>query len=215
MAGSAACTFIGMVPAPMSISLARPDRQSALAAVLGRAFVNEPMMVWPMGRTDDVVGQFTQCFSVFLDVALELGIVWELDNEKDPETADGVAVWIPPGQLEDWSDHPWNQPGIQALTDDGGHRYGAFWGWVDDHRPAGRWWQLDSIGVDPSVQGRGYGSALIRAGQDRARADGTGVFLSTGTERNVSIYGRYGFRVAEDLDAPDGGPHIWFMRWYP
>ncbi len=29
------------------------------------------------------------------------------------------------------------------------------------------------------------------------------------------IYERSGFRVVEDVDAPDGGPHIWFMRWDP
>jgi hypothetical protein len=34
----------------------------------------------------------------------------------------------------------------------------------------------------------------------------------TGSPRNVSINGRCGFRVVEDVDAPDGGPHIWFMR---
>jgi hypothetical protein len=52
-----------------------------------------------------------------------------------------------------------------------------------------------------------------KAGQARAQADGVGAFLSTGTARNVSIYERRGFRVVEDLDAPGGGPHIWFMRW--
>jgi len=67
--------------------------------------------------------------------------------------------------------------------------------------------------VDPKLQGQGYGGALIRKGQ--AQAQGTGAFLSTGTERNVSIYGRYGFRVIDDAHAPDNGPRIWFMRWDP
>jgi predicted N-acetyltransferase YhbS len=76
-------------------------------------------------------------------------------------------------------------------------------------------WLLDSIAVVPEAQGRGLGRALIETGLARARADGTGAFLSTGTPRNVSIYGRCGFRVVEDVDAPEGGPHIWFMRWDP
>ena len=120
-----------------------------------------------------------------------------------------------PGAAADWEDHPWNQALIDALTDDDGKRYDAFWGWVDSRVPDEALWQLDSIAVAPECQGRGYGAALIAAGLDLARAEGVSAFLSTGTPHNVSIYGRSGFRVVEDLDAPDGGPHVWFMRWDP
>lgn len=88
-------------------------------------------------------------------------------------------------------------------------------GLVDSHGPEEPLWQLDSIAVEPAAQGHGFGAALIAAGLTYARADGVGAFLSTGTPRNVSIYGRCGFRVVEHLDAPGGGPHIWFMRWDP
>jgi hypothetical protein len=49
----------------------------------------------------------------------------------------------------------------------------------------------------------------------QAAADGIGAFLSTGSERNVPIYSKYGFHVVKHIDAPDDGPHIWFMRWEP
>lgn len=65
------------------------------------------------------------------------------------------------------------------------------------------------------VQGRGIGRALIEAGLAQARRDGIGAFLSTGTAANVAIYGRCGFRVIDEADAPDGGPRIWFMRRDP
>jgi len=65
------------------------------------------------------------------------------------------------------------------------------------------------------MQGRGVGSALIDFGLSRARAGAASVFLETGTARNVPLYERMGFRVVEDTDAPDGGPHMWFMRWDP
>ncbi len=87
--------------------------------------------------------------------------------------------------------------------------------WVYSHGPEGELWQLDSIAVEPRSQGRGLGRALIDAGLERARAESVGAFLSTGTPRNVDIYESCGFRVVEDADAPDGGPHIWFMRWDP
>lgn len=191
------------------VSQAGFDRLEALASVFGRAFVNEPMMTWPMGEVQDRGDLFTRCFAIFLEAALQLGLVSEAD------AGHGSSVWIPPDMFESWADNPWNQEEIHAMTQDAGHRYDEFWEWVDTRSPSDPLWQLDSIAVDPSYQGQGVGGALILEGQQRARAGGLGAFLSTGTERNVAIYGRYGFRVVDDAYAPYGGPRIWFMRWDP
>jgi GNAT superfamily N-acetyltransferase len=194
---------------PIEMSPAGADRRYDLAPVFGRAFADDPMMRWSMAGKLDPADRFTCCFSYFLEVALELDLVWEADRAK------GAAVWIPPGRCEVWEEHPWNQHRIFELSDDGGTRYDSFWSWIDSHSPDEPLWQLDSIAVDPMVQGRGYGGALIRAGLAQAAANRVGAFLSTGTQRNVSIYSNYGFRVVEHVDAPDDGPHIWFMRWEP
>lgn len=186
-----------------------PARLSALAQVFGRAFVHEPMMRWPLGSEGDLEERFTRCFAYFLDAALPLGLVWEAG------AGDGAAVWIAPEQSEVWDGHPWNQARILALADDGGGRYDAFWDWVAKHDPPEPSWQLDSIAVAPELQGRGIGRTLIEAGLARARAQRTGAFLSTGTEANVAIYARCGFRVYEEAQAPGGGPPIWFMRADP
>jgi hypothetical protein len=59
-----------------------------------------------------------------------------------------------------------------------------------------------------------FGAALVAAGVASARADGVDAFLSIGT-RDVSVFGRCGFRVVDQLDERGGGPHVWFMRWDP
>ena len=48
-----------------------------------------------------------------------------------------------------------------------------------------------------------------------ARANGSALILETGNPRNVGYYERFGFRVVDDADAPEGGPHVWFMRRDP
>ena len=167
-------------------------------------------MVWPMGLVGDVGDPLTRCFRYFLEEALGLGVVWEVGD------GDGAAVWVSPAQAHAWeAADPWNQARIGVLTDDGGRRYDAFWDWVESRTPDEPLWLLDSIAVAPARQGQGLGSALIATGCSQAAAAGMPAFLSTGTRRNVEIYGRSGFRVVDEADAPGGGPRIWFMRRDP
>ena len=79
-----------MRDARIEVVRAAPDRLPALAPVFGRAFVDEPMMRWPMGEHGDVVDRFTRCFGYFLEDVIGHGIVWETGDAK------GAAVWVPP-----------------------------------------------------------------------------------------------------------------------
>lgn len=178
--------------------------------MFGSAFVNEPMLRWSLGLEGDVDYVLGRCFGYVLERVLGLQMVRELGD------ALGAAFWIPPVPPADWEQgHPWSQARITALADDGGDRYDEFWEWIESCAPEEPMWLLDSLAVAPSARGRGFGRALIDDGLVRARRDGIGVWLSTGTERNVGIYERCGFHVAQAVDAPGGGPHIWFMRWDP
>jgi GNAT superfamily N-acetyltransferase len=194
--------------APVEITCADEERLGVLASVFARSFVDDPMMGWSL-MTGESEGVLDRCFTYFLEVALGLGLVWEA------VPAMGAAVWIPPGRCDTGEEHPWNQSRILELSDDGGARYESFWSWVDLHIPDEPLWLLDSIAVDPKFQGQGNGRALVEAGQSLAADAGRGAILSTATQRNLSIYGNCGFRVVDHADAPDGGPHVWFMRWDP
>ncbi len=164
-------------------------------------------MRWPLGPGDDLEERMVGAFEVFLESLMGLGVVWEA-------RPGGAAVWIPPDRAEAW-DEAQRDTGVYALTDDGGRRWATFWQWIGSKIPDERLWHLDSIGVAPEMQGRGVGAALVDFGLAMARADGTGMLLETGSPGNVPYYERFGFRVVDDADAPDGGPRIWFMRWDP
>ncbi len=190
----------------VKITQAGPQRLSALADLLGRAFVDEPMMRWPFGEHGDVEERFTRCFEYFLEGVIPRGTVWEAGD------AIGAAAWIAPGEMDVWRDAQVTESRMHALTEDGGRRYDVFWAWVDAKAPTEPVWFLDSVGVERHARGRGIGGALVRVGLDRARADGVDAFLETGNPHNVPIYEHLGFTVADAAQAPDGGPRIWFMR---
>ena len=86
---------------------------------------------------------------------------------------------------------------VAPLTDDGAARYDVLWSWIETHTSEDVWY-LDVLGVDPSKQGKGIGSALIRFGLERAARDGADAFLETAVEANVAYYERFGFRTVFD-----------------
>ena len=187
---------------------ATPDRLDALAFLMGRAFVTEPIMQWMLGVDDDFEARCIKDFTSFMEDLIPLGAVWEAGFGL------GAVVWFAPevsGQLLD----AYQGNATNALPDGGAERYDAFWAWVESKVPPERISILDSIGVAPEAQGRGIGSTLMHFVLEQARGSDVPVFLETGTPSNVGIYEHFGFGVVDDADAPDGGPHVWFMRWNP
>jgi GNAT superfamily N-acetyltransferase len=192
-----------IVPATM-------DRLSLLASVLGRAFAADPILRWTLGTAEDDAATVGHYFHILDEGFVELGMLWETSGGA------GVALWVPSGQTARFAEvDAACRARVHELTDDGGDRHDSFWDWTESKIPDGPLWFLDHIGVDPPRQGGGIGSALLAFGIDRARAQGASAFLETAVATNVALYERFGFRVVEDLDAPQGGPHIWFMRWDP
>jgi GNAT superfamily N-acetyltransferase len=194
----------------IEITRATPDRLAVLCSLLGRAFVDEPMLQWSMAIRGDVTERLIKQFEAFNQTLVEGGMVWEAGDAR------GAAVWIPADAGDAYEEaFEASRAGIHALTDDGGRRWDAFWDWVESNIPDEPVWHLDAIGVEPEARGTGIGAALVQHGLERARADESAAFLETGTPGNVPLYEHFGFRVVEAADAPGGGPMIWFMRWDP
>ncbi len=191
----------------MRIVQASADRGPALAGVLARAFVTEPMLRWTMGGSDaDLADRLTVEFEPLVTGMAAHGMVWEAGDGV------GLAGWVEPGRTNVLWESQAGGDVVNPLTEDGGVRRDAMWAWVESQLPADPVWFLDHLGVEPATQGQGAGSALIRHGLGRSDADGVDAFLETGTARNVGYYERFGFTVVSEGDAPGGGPHIWFMR---
>ncbi len=133
-------------------------------------------------------------------------------------TADGagIAVWIPPDAREEHEAIGPAPPGGEAeILGANAERHADFWRWVGEHEPAEPLLYLSHIRVAPERQGEGLGSVLMRDGLARGNHHRAPTWLETSRVDNVVYYERFGFRTVVDEDAPDGGPHIWFMRRDP
>lgn len=69
---------------------------------------------------------------------------------------------------------------------------------------------LGPLAVEPDRQGRGVGTALVRAGLERLEAAGAGRVLVLG---DPAYYGRFGFAPEEDIAPPYPLPAEWRGAW--
>jgi ribosomal protein S18 acetylase RimI-like enzyme len=76
-------------------------------------------------------------------------------------------------------------------------------------------WYLYYVGVTPSQQGHGIGSALLASLLARADAEALPCYLETGVARNVGFYERHGFQVVAEGALPREGPRLWAMLQAP
>lgn len=193
----------------VEIRLATRERVPAVAAMLARAFADDPMIQVSLAP-EDRDERARRFFTLLDEEWADLGVLWEAGD------AAGAAAWIPPEQHDALADqNAALRDAFHALSPDGGVLHDALWDWVESKIPDEPVWFLDQIGVDPTRQGEGIGGALIELGLGWARRDGTPAFLETGIARNVAYYERFGFRLVDEGDAPLDGPHVWFMRFEP
>ncbi len=129
----------------------------------------------------------------------------------------GVAIWDPPGQ----PGHSvptlvrsglWAVPlrlGIPAYRRR--RSLGRLLSGLGAPQPC---WYLDAIGVEPSEQGKGLGTALLDFMLERIDEDALPSFLDTSVPDNLGYYERFGFRVTAESALPNGIP-LWGMTRQP
>ena len=80
------------------------------------------------------------------------------------------------------------------------------------YHPSEPHWYLPFIGVDPSHQGEGYGSALMAHGLIPCDRDKTPAYLESTNPRNIPLYERFGFKVIGTIQAGPSPPIFPMLR---
>jgi ribosomal protein S18 acetylase RimI-like enzyme len=94
-----------------------------------------------------------------------------------------------------------------------GHRWGQVFQELDALHPLEPMAYLATLGIEPFLQGRGVGTALLSAWVAELDRDGHGAYLETDAAATVAFYQRAGFRVVGQCQV--FGAPIWRMRREP
>jgi GNAT superfamily N-acetyltransferase len=130
------------------------------------------------------------------------------------QRVEAAAIWRPP--------YTWHIPLHQYLTN--GPKLLAIFGpyalralqsmdRLEARHPREPHWYLQAIGTDPTLQGKGYGGALLRHRLAGVDAAGVPAYLEASKESNVPLYANFGFAVTGEIKMP-GGP-ILYPMWRP
>jgi ribosomal protein S18 acetylase RimI-like enzyme len=179
----------------------------ALAAMLARAFFDDPVANWAWRPDRLRLGALERFQAVRLRQLLAGEEVWTSDELTC------AALWAPPGRwhssLRETAElvpsflHPrlFMRMPMVAL------------GWeklerAHPHRPPHVYLAL--LGTEPEAQGRGLGSAVLAPVLEQCDRDGVGAYLESSKERNIDFYARHGFRVTGEIQLVRG-PTMWKM----
>jgi GNAT superfamily N-acetyltransferase len=177
---------------------------------LARAFSDDPVMAWIFPDEGLRDRQLRRFFAATMrETSLHRGGTEILVAGS---AVLGGAIWLPPGE---WRPSGWQQirslPGLLWALRSRFLAAGATYAEILRCHPLEPHWYLSGIGTEPSVQGTGVGSALLRSQLARCDAAGQSAYLESSKERNVPLYERHGFLVTRELTIPGGGPTLWLM----
>ena len=187
------------------VRVAEKSEQDAVLSTLMLAFGVDPCMRYALTEAETFIGAFRRLALALGGGAFEHGSAYV--------GADGAcaALWLPPGVESDGEaigalveqlDVP---PEKQEVLGQVGEAMGA----NHPHEPH---WYLAMIGTDPSRQGRGLGSAILKEGLRRCDADGLPAYLESSNPANIPLYERHGFEVMGLIQPGDFPPLVPMLR---
>jgi len=178
--------------------------EARLVAAIVTAFAADPAVRWLYPDTDQYLTNFPAFARAFAGKAFECGTVDELEDHS------AAALWLPPNVQP-------NEVAVMdvlqsSVSEARLHEVFSMFEQMGAFHPSEPHWYLPMIGVNPSEQGRGVGSALLRKGLARCDADGLPAYLEATSLRNISLYERFGFEAVGRIQTKTSPPIIPMFR---
>jgi ribosomal protein S18 acetylase RimI-like enzyme len=200
-----------------NVALLFPSQHAEAAAMLARAFVDDPLFLAIIGNVGDARARAARLALLFGVILAEqhhsgqpvVGVLHDgrvgaaaiIEQVAQPSSSAATAIHaltLMPSLVR--------PAGFSGLV-----RALSTLATLLKHRPAEPHIYLNVLGVEPDLQRRHFGVALLdylRA-QAAMRPDLAGVYLETATEANVAYYSHVGYRVIGEIRPL--GVHLWRM----
>jgi ribosomal protein S18 acetylase RimI-like enzyme len=179
------------------------DEDPAIDAVV-LAFSADPAARWTWPDPQQYLSHFPTFVRAFGGRAFAHKTAYCVDGYA------GTALWLPPDV------HPDEDALVSLVQRTAPERIqqevsGVF-EQMDRYHPREPHWYLPLIGVDPSQQGKGYGSALMRHTLVSCDRDHALAYLESTNPRNIPLYERHGFELLGTIQVGTSPPLFPMLR---
>jgi ribosomal protein S18 acetylase RimI-like enzyme len=187
-----------------SIKSATADDEAAIIGVFTLAFSADPVARWLYANPREYLAHFPR-------LALAIGgTAFRNGSAHYAEGFAGATLWLPPGVSPD-EERP-----VAMIRETVSERLqGELFTILEQMgaaHPKEPHWYLWMIGTDPTRQGRGYGSALLRHALVSCDRDKSLAYLESSNPRNLSLYLRHGFELIGTIQVGDSPPIFPMLR---
>lgn len=179
------------------------DREQSIASLV-TSFTLDPFIRWMLPEPR----QYLKCFPEILKYFA--GGAFDNASAYRSEDYSGAALWLPPGISPD-------EEALGGVMEEGvaPDRLGdafAVLEEVGESRPEEEHWYLPTIGVDPTCQGKGYVTALLKKGLEICGRDHVAAYLEPTNPLNIPLYQRCGFEILGEIRAGNSPTLIPILR---
>jgi ribosomal protein S18 acetylase RimI-like enzyme len=161
--------------------------EASIIDVLVRANWEDPAARWVWPDSQQFLMHFPSFVRAFGGKAFAHGSAYYVDGYV------GAALWLPPDV------HPDENALIallqQTVSEQIQKDFFPVLEQMGSYHPSEPHWYLPLMGVDPSQQGKGFGSALLHHTLMQFDRDNKLAYLESSNPRNIPLYKRHGFEL--------------------
>ena len=172
---------------PIIKPAATASDEASIIEVLVRANWEDPAARWVWPDPQQFLTHFPSFVRAFGGKAFAHGSAYYVDGYI------GAALWLPPDV------HPDENALIALLQRTVSEQiqkdFFPVFEQMGRYHPSEPHWYLPLMGVDPSQQGKGFGSALLQHTLMQFDRDNKIAYLESSNPRNISLYKRHGFEL--------------------
>jgi ribosomal protein S18 acetylase RimI-like enzyme len=188
----------------LTIKTATASDTDPAIAVLALAFSADPAARWAYADPQQYLMHFPNFVRAFGGKAFAHGSAYYVDGYA------GAALWLPP---EIHPDEDALIPLLQRTVAEPVQKdLFAVFEQMGRYHPSGPHWYLPLIGVDPSQQGKGYGSALMHHALIPCDRDSQCAYLESSNPKNIPLYERHGFQLLGTIQVGTSPPIYPMLR---
>jgi ribosomal protein S18 acetylase RimI-like enzyme len=193
-------------PMAVTIKSVTESDMTDVVAVQVLAFITDPIARWMYPDPHHYLTCFPRFIRTFGGKAFEHHTAYYLEDYR------GAALWFPPGV----------EPDVEPLVDLIYHSVAtqdqadlfAVLEQMGNYHPTEPHWYLAILGVEPTQQNKGYGSALIQNILQECDRSQIPAYLESSNPSNIPFYERHGFEIIGTIQA-GASPRMFPMIRYP